>query len=243
MRNHRNCKDKLWRLLIPAASIIALLIVSVFVRYLAAKPDRYDLDTHFTHDFYTMTMTQNGEAFIRDHLQAYNTDDVVWRGSYFLYRRRLVLEDENGAELVFASDENNWIFDAQKSSGMTAFPVWAKDRSVWEQGDLAANVYEEETSFWFNDCELKLDKDGRAGMIDILGRFVPDLTLWTGWYYLYDTELVLKDWSADAVLVFYADGDNWVLDNKRSRGISQLPKLERMMAQRTEDKIIWEPTK
>lgn len=75
-----------------------------------------------------------------------------------------------------------------------------------------------------------------------MGRFVPDYTLWTGWYYLYDSEFVLKDWSADVVLVFYAEEENWVFDEKRSRGISQLPELDLMMGQRTEDEMIWRPT-
>lgn len=241
MCNQKNCKNKSCHipvLVIPAA---ALIIAGVLMWYLAAKPDRYDKDMYFTHDFYTMTMTQNGEAAVSDHLQAYNADAVIWNGNYFLYRRRLVLEDKSGAELVFTPDGGNWIFDAQKSSGMTDLPVWAENQSVWVQGNLAASVYEQEASFWFNDCELKLNKDGKARIIDILGKFDPDSALWTGWYYLYDSELVLKDWSADVVLVFYADDENWVLDQKRSRGISQLPDLDLMMAQRDEGEIVWTP--
>ena len=221
---------------------MALVIASMLIWYLVTKPDWYDKDMYFTHDFYTVTMTQDGEAAICDHLQAYNTDAVVWSGSYFLYRKRLVLEDKSGAELVFTPDGDNWIFDAQKSGGMTSFLIWAKDHSVWTQGNLVANVYEKEMSFWFNDCELKLNKEGKARIIDILGKFDPDSALWTGWYYLYDSALVLKDWSADVVLVFYADGENWVLDEKQSRGISQLPNLDLMMAQRAESAVIWEPT-
>ena len=242
MCNQRNCKNKFWHIPIFVTLVLVLVIVSVLIWYLATKPNWYDKDMYFTHDFYTMTMTQNGEVTISDHLQAYNADAVVWSGNYFLSRKRLVLEDKNGIKLVFTSDGDNWIFDAQKSSSTTNFPIWAENHSVWAQGNLVADVYEKETSFWFNDCKLKLDKDGRARMIDILGKFVPDFTLWTGWYYLYDSELVLKDWSADVVLVFYANGESWVLDKKRSRGISQLPKLDLMMAQRTEDEIIWEPT-
>lgn len=242
MCKQRNWRNKFWHILLCVTLVMALGIVSVRIWYLASKPDWYEKEMYFTHDFYTMTMTQSGEATIRDYLQAYNTDAVVWNGNYFLNRKRLVLEDKNGAELIFTSDGENWIFDAQKSGGMPNFPVWAENRSVWERGNLTAAVYEKEMSFWFNDCELKLDQDGRARMIDVLGRFVPDYTLWTGWYYLYDSELVLKDWGADVVLVFYAEEENWVLDEKRSRGISQLPELDLMMGQRTEDEMIWRPT-
>ena len=242
MCNQRNYKNKLWYIPVSVALVTALVMVSVRMWYLAAKPNWYDKDMYFTHDFYTMRMTQNGEVTLSDYLQAYNTDAVVWSGDYFLYRKRLVLEDKSGVEMVFTSDGDNWIFDAQKSSGRTSFPIWAENHSVWAQGSLVADVYEKETSFWFNDCELKLDEDGRARIIDILGRFVPDSALWSGWYYLYDSKLVLKDWSADVVLVFGAEEENWVLDEKWSRGISRLPQLDLMMAQRTEDKVIWEPT-
>ena len=98
MCKQRNWKNKFWHILICVTLVMALGIVSVRIWYLASKPDWYEKEMYFTHDFYTMTMTQSGEATIRDYLQAYNADAVVWNGNYFLNRRRNVQFPSLGRE-------------------------------------------------------------------------------------------------------------------------------------------------
>ena len=98
MCKQRNWEKKFWHILLCVTLVMALGIVSVRIWYLASKPDWYEKEMYFTHDFYTMTMTQSGEATIRDYLQAYNADAVVWNGNYFLNRRRNVQFPSLGRE-------------------------------------------------------------------------------------------------------------------------------------------------
>lgn len=95
-------------------------------------------------------------------------------------------------------------------------------------------VYEEQKGFVYNSYFLQLDEEGRFAIDDMLCRHNGNTYVLGGTYYLYESELILISNHKDVELVFAADGDNWVFNQKESTGTD-------LLKFNMEDKAIWVP--
>lgn len=83
-------------------------------------------------------------------------------------------------------------------------------------------LYDEKKCFAYNAYFLQMNEEGRFTVDDLLCRKDGMMYVLGGTYSLYESKLVLISNHKDVKLVFVADGDNWVFDQKESEGIDLL---------------------
>lgn len=131
MRGTSKMRKKRIGIIISIFVILALGLL-IFGLYCNPKPGVYAEKTRFEYNCYFLVLDEEGRFTVEDFLIRHG-NYVVMGGKYYLYKSKLVLVDSHGdIKLVFVADGDNWVFKANKSSGLDVLRIKMGDQAIWK---------------------------------------------------------------------------------------------------------------